>query len=127
MSSFLRIAMLMSSSGAAVILDASIKAAVVLLVAAIAARSLQKTSAAVRHRIWSLGLGGALLMPLLSLTVPQLGLPILPPNGKSDQAMLAPERAEPASFASEIIDPMRQRNAGWDQRDLKNRVAVVSG
>src|SRR5207253_4182211 len=46
---------------------------------------------------------------------------------KSDEAMLAPQRVEPAGFASKIIDPMRQRNAGRDQLDLKNRAAVVSG
>jgi len=68
--------------GADLLVDASLKATVLLLAAAIAAHILRSASAAVRHRIWSLGLMCALLIPLASLSVPQIGVPVLPPRSE---------------------------------------------
>lgn len=71
--------MFAGSNGAAVLVDASLKATALLLSATIAARVLRSSSAAARHRVWSLGLSGALVMPLVSLSVPQVRFPVLPP------------------------------------------------
>ena len=45
----------------AVVLDAGIKAAILLGITAFAARALRDSSAAVRHRLWCLSLVGAIM------------------------------------------------------------------
>lgn len=75
----------LSRGGVAVLADAGVKSAVVLLAAAIASKMLCQAPAAVRHRIWSLGLCGALVMPLLSWMLPQLRLPVLPAKVASEE------------------------------------------
>jgi hypothetical protein len=82
--------------GTFTLVDASLKATAVFLMALLAAHMCRGASAAVRHRIWSLGLGGALLMPILSLTVPQFQLPLLPPQSPTARSS-APTAALPAA------------------------------
>src|SRR5437868_4777703 len=93
----------MTHWGLSILIDASLKAAAFLLAAVIAARLLRGSSAAVRHRVWSLGLSGALLMPILSLTVPQVRLPILPPQAQLGQLARPPlaVRTPPGSASAE--------------------------
>src|SRR5579872_7438082 len=57
-------------------LDASLKAALLALLAAAAIRLLRIRDSNVRHRVWAGVLGGMLLLPLLTSVVPALGLPI---------------------------------------------------
>lgn len=67
-----------------VLVDACVKAAVLLAVTAIAAFLLRSASAAVRHRLWCLGFCGAILLPVLSLTLPQWRIPLLPEAEATD-------------------------------------------
>ncbi len=62
----------------AVLIDSGVKGAVLLGVAALIVLSLRRASAATRHLVWALALDGLLLLPLLSITMPSLQLPILP-------------------------------------------------
>jgi beta-lactamase regulating signal transducer with metallopeptidase domain len=56
--------------GTSVFVDASWKGLLLLLVATVAAFAANKSSAAVRHRIWCLSLSALLLLPILRLCVP---------------------------------------------------------
>ncbi|HET6881031.1 MAG TPA: M56 family metallopeptidase [Pirellulales bacterium] len=105
------------SGGAAVLADASVKSAVVLLAAAIAARLLRQAPASVRHRVWSLGLSGALVMPLLSCVLPHLRLPVLPakatPAETAHHSAVATPTALPGEAAA-IDSSVRNVNEEWD-------------
>lgn len=61
-----------------VLIDACVKSSILLAFTGIAAYSLRHASAAVRHRLWCLGFCGVVVLPLLSLTLPQWRLPLLP-------------------------------------------------
>ncbi|HZB25277.1 MAG TPA: M56 family metallopeptidase [Vicinamibacterales bacterium] len=61
--------------------DSVIKATLVLAAAAVATHWLRRAPAAMRHLIWTLALVSALLMPVLSLALPRLPLPILTLQG----------------------------------------------
>lgn len=73
-----------------VMLDAAIKATVLLAISAATAFVLRDKSAAVRHRIWCLGLTGACLIPLLSLMLPQWRLPVLPTASPAESSIAVP-------------------------------------
>ncbi len=92
-----------------VALDASLKATVLLAITALAALMLRKSSAAIRHRIWCLGLCGACLIPLFSLTLPQWRLAILPPTLPDEalnEVQSAPADAAVADIAApEVVPP----------------------
>lgn len=53
-----------------VVFDLALKSTLLLVVACLAVRLLPKASAASRHLIWSMALGGLLLLPMLSLALP---------------------------------------------------------
>jgi len=67
-------------SGAAItqLLDAGLRATIVLGAAGVAALVLRRGSAAARHFVWTLGLIGALSLPLVSALVPAWSVPLLP-------------------------------------------------
>src|SRR4051794_25948606 len=58
--------------------DAVAMATALLAVAWLIAALLPRSSAAVRHRLWSLALCGIVLMPILCWSLPRWRLPILP-------------------------------------------------
>ncbi len=58
--------------------DATIKATLLLLVSWLFVVALRRSSAALRHRIWALALGGLIALPVVSWLVPGWGLPIWP-------------------------------------------------
>jgi beta-lactamase regulating signal transducer with metallopeptidase domain/HEAT repeat protein len=62
----------------AVLADSGIKGVVLLALAFLITLSLRRGSAAARHLVWALALGGLLLLPILSLALPKWQLPILP-------------------------------------------------
>ena len=64
-------------SGWLPLLDSVVKATIVLGAAAVATAVLRHASAALRHLIWTLGLVGALVMPVLSMALPRWQLPIV--------------------------------------------------
>jgi WD40 repeat protein/beta-lactamase regulating signal transducer with metallopeptidase domain len=91
-----------SRGGAAVLADAGVKAAVVLLTAAIAAKVLRQAPAALRHRVWSLGLCGAQVMPLLSWMLPQMRLPLLPAKAATAETAGEPGGANPTQLPGKL-------------------------
>ena len=60
------------------IIDCGLKGMVLLALAALVTLAMRRSSAASRHLVWGLALGGLLLLPCLSLIVPKWQLPILP-------------------------------------------------
>jgi beta-lactamase regulating signal transducer with metallopeptidase domain/protocatechuate 3,4-dioxygenase beta subunit len=60
------------------LLDAAIKATVLLAVAMVATSLLRRSSAAVRHRIWCLTFAALVLLPGLSAALPEWRLAVLP-------------------------------------------------
>ena len=60
-----------------VLLDAAVKAVMLLALAAAATLLMRRASAAVRHAVWFLAIAGLLFLPVLSVTLP--GWQILPP------------------------------------------------
>ncbi|MDZ4848539.1 MAG: M56 family metallopeptidase [Pirellulaceae bacterium] len=69
---------LVSEYSLSLFIDATVKTSLILILAIILDRMLARSSAAVRHRIWGLGLWSALLVPILTIILPQWQLPILP-------------------------------------------------
>ena len=67
-----------SNFAAPFLLDMLIKATVLVVAAYMASRLIRPASAAVRHRVWSTTFGCLLLLPVLSLLLPDLRLPIVP-------------------------------------------------
>ena len=64
-------------SGWMLLFDNVAKATVVLGVAGVAAYTMRRASAALRHFIWTLALVSALVMPLLSMALPRWEMPIV--------------------------------------------------
>src|SRR5487761_1329937 len=102
MASILELMNALSRGGSAVLAAAGVISAVVLLAAAIAARILRQAPAAVRHRVWSLGLCGALVMPLLSWMLPQMRLPVLPAKAAPAETAGGAGGATPTEFPGEV-------------------------
>jgi bla regulator protein blaR1 len=76
----------MSLQWLALLLDVSVKGILVLALAGMALSLGRRCAAAVRHLVWSLALLGLAAMPLLTLALPQLSVPILPAWGQSPAA-----------------------------------------
>ncbi len=83
--------------------DAALKSALLLAVAALAAALLHRRSAALRHRVWTLALAGALALPLFAVLLPAWHVP-LPALGPADEAAAPytpPLPAAPAAAAAQ--------------------------
>jgi hypothetical protein len=59
------------------VLDAALKATVILLAAAFASLALRRSSAATRHLVWTSALLAALALPLLALALPRWEVPVM--------------------------------------------------
>ena len=59
------------------VLDAIVKASLILAVTAVIATLSRRASAAARHMIWTLGLFGALTAPVLALALPRWEVPLV--------------------------------------------------
>ena len=87
------------------------KAAGLLAVAGLVARSLRGRAAATRHLVWCLGLAGALAVPPLTLAMPRWGVPILSAAAGAPEAAprpvegLATDPADAASAGPIGVDP----------------------
>lgn len=67
-----------TSTWLTILLDATIKGAVILLAASVLCFFLRRTSAAARHLVWSLALISVLALPVFSMLLPGWNLPVLP-------------------------------------------------
>jgi beta-lactamase regulating signal transducer with metallopeptidase domain len=68
-------------SAVSLIVDASWKALLLLVIASMTTFAVRQSSAALRHRIWCLSFVGLLLLPIFCLVVPRLRVPLLPAGG----------------------------------------------
>ena len=59
------------------VIDALLKSTLLLALAGAAALLLRRASAAVRHSVWTIGLAGALALPVLSLALPRWEVPVV--------------------------------------------------
>src|SRR4051812_19693378 len=75
-----------------IVVDAVVKASVILGTTALAALVLRRASASARHLVWTLGLVSVLGVPVLSLALPRWELPIV-------------TVAAPAQAASDFVTP----------------------
>jgi carboxyl-terminal processing protease len=70
---------LSSSDALAILLDASLKGAMLLAAAGLLALACRRGTAAARHLIWSLAIVGVLSLPILSMVLPSWRLPVSSP------------------------------------------------
>lgn len=61
-----------------VLADSAAKGVLILLAAWLVVLAMKRSSAAARHLVWSLALGGLLVLPVLAVALPKWQLPILP-------------------------------------------------
>ncbi len=92
-------------SMAVLLLDAAAKGTVLLLLAWIAVRLCARSSAAVRHAIWSLSMAGLVLMPVASAALPAWRLPILP----AVEPVVAPVVGVPRPVEAPGLAPVVER------------------
>ena len=89
------------------LVDATIKTTIVLILATFLAFLLRRSSAALRHRIWALGLSSALVVPFLSIVAPQWQLQILPsqpvPASNHEFSMFEREKQQMAAESSALL------------------------
>jgi beta-lactamase regulating signal transducer with metallopeptidase domain len=83
-------------AAAPALLELFVRGALLLAAAAVAAWLLRGASASVRHLVWASALWALLLLPLASLFVPDVALPILPPRA-------APEAAVPSEVSTPLV------------------------
>ncbi len=88
----------LARSFASLLLDTAAKGTVLLLLACLAAWLCRRSSAALRHSIWCLTMGGLLLLPMASWALPAWQIPILP---VAEVVRLSPSPIEP----SRIFEP----------------------
>ena len=111
-------------------LEVTGKATILLSVAAILALLLGRCSAALRHQLWAMVFAGLLMLPVASVLLPGLGLPLIPRDwhlasaklGKTVRVRQAAHDAEPpsGSFRSDPGRPLFDEPTG---SAAKNRVA----
>jgi beta-lactamase regulating signal transducer with metallopeptidase domain len=96
--------------GTSLIVDASWKALLFLLLAAVAAFAAQKSSAAVRHRIWCLSFAALICLPVLEVCVPRWHVALLP-AGETPQALMVRGSANPEMTPSDSTRPAKSPSA----------------
>src|SRR5262249_30940398 len=88
-----------------IVVDAVVRASLVLAVTGLAALALRRVPASALHLVWTLGLAGALAVPALSLVTPRWELPIVKiaqqASAEIPQAVDTPHQVAPA-FRREI-------------------------
>ncbi|MGH9399736.1 MAG: hypothetical protein ACRD00_05165, partial [Thermoanaerobaculia bacterium] len=90
-------------SGIQFALDVALKATVVFAAAEIALAMLRRAPAATRHFVATAGLVAALALPLLSVALPRVPLPVLP---SLPAAATADVRVDSPAVISEEADPV---------------------
>ena len=82
------------------------KATLLLLLATLLALSLRRRSAAARHLVWSLALGGVTLLPLAALMTPEI--PVLPAPATATPTLASAGDEPRGSIALEVTAPGTQ-------------------
>ena len=85
----------------AILLDAAVKGLVILAVTGVVTALLRRRSAALRHMVWSLAIIGLMLVPMLSIALPQLQVPIIPGQAAPVIEMIA--LSQPADLPDDIL------------------------
>jgi beta-lactamase regulating signal transducer with metallopeptidase domain len=88
------------AAGAALLLDAALKGAVVLACALAATRLMRRASAASRHLVWAVSLAAVVALPVLAPVLPAwkvLPVPVLGPSPSPHVFTVAPAAAAPRS------------------------------
>lgn len=93
----------MTASAPLAAIDLILKASAILAGTACAALLLRRSSAAARHLLWTLGLAGALAIPLLSTAMPRWQLPLVRVE-RTPAARSAPTAFVPASRVGTVED-----------------------
>lgn len=108
------------------LLDAVVKATIILTGAAIAAFALRRRSAALRHLIWTLALASALLLPFLSMALPRWQLPIVTLASAKPPTELAQRSAASApSLPLEMEHLATPPSLGTPERQVQDEVAAA--
>lgn len=89
----------------AVLIDVALKSVVIVGVTAAVAMGLRGASAAFRHQVWTVALGGLLVLPLLSIVLPHWQLAFLPALDGVAVAPAPPPVVFPASDIPEPVPP----------------------
>ncbi|MBA2671128.1 MAG: M56 family metallopeptidase [Gemmatimonadetes bacterium] len=118
----------------AVLLDSGAKGVILLALAWLIVAGIRRSSPARRHLVWTLALGGLLLLPLGSLIMPRWNLPILPRESRSmaptdvrSFSATAPEASRPlAQPAREPDRPAAQTSAAGGREMLESHVAPTA-
>ncbi len=77
------------------LLELTLKAMMILAAAGLVSVMLRNSAAALRHLIWSLALGGLLLLPVLTFVVPAWRVAILPASNRAESSLaMAPIAAD---------------------------------
>jgi beta-lactamase regulating signal transducer with metallopeptidase domain len=113
----------------AVFLEAAVKGTVVLIVAWALTRTLRHASASIRHLVWTVGLAGVLIMPVLSVVTPRLEI-LVPEFAAAPRSVVSVARDESpaaspissvastgaatdASVRTPVARPLRDRLPSW--------------
>ena len=85
---------------------------------------LRSASAAVRHLVWVLAFGAVSLLPLLILTVPRVGVPVLPSQGGIEAVGSGGQWAEGKESP---VGDLNNNYSLWylDNQDFKNNIVVT--
>jgi len=87
-------------------IDVAVKATVLFAVTGFSLWTLRRASAAARHLVATAGLAAALTLPLLTLALPRVALPVLPglPLGALESGRPAPESLPVGPAAAVVVD-----------------------
>ncbi|HMG96124.1 MAG TPA: M56 family metallopeptidase, partial [Gemmatimonadaceae bacterium] len=88
-----------------VLIDAALKGAILVLIAAVAAYLLKNRSAASRHAAWTAAVIGHLAIPALVLLLPAWKMPLLPAASWMRAEAAAPSTASSPGDANGSVDP----------------------
>ncbi|GAB5512293.1 M56 family metallopeptidase [Rhodopirellula baltica] len=84
--------------------DVSMKSFIVMAIVSLMVLVFHRSSAAVRHRIWTLGLCGTLCIPLLTCLLPSYQVAVLPPTSVASVATIASTNS--TADGSEMLEPL---------------------
>lgn len=99
----------LTNSTLPLVIDAILKAALILAVTALVAGALRRASASARHFVWALGLLSALAAPLLSFALPRWELPIVTIAAPAVPARDAALETSTRAAADPVTAPLRAR------------------